>query len=85
VAANPFAVRRWRDKMKAIVRGAVAKSDLIIMKLPITLSVISGKIVGQSKVLQYSTGAAEYFNSVHWEPHTSSEFSLSVAFRTFFV
>src|ERR1035441_7721171 len=60
VAAKPVAARRCRDRVKARTLGAVAKNDLLIIWLPITLSVKSARICWPEQVLPYSTGAAEY-------------------------
>ena len=43
-----------------MIGSALAEDDLIINNYHFTLSAKSGRIVGQSRVLQYSTGAAEY-------------------------
>ena len=48
VPAKPVAASRWVAKVKAMIRDAVAKNDLIIKMQPFTLPVKSGRIVGQS-------------------------------------
>jgi hypothetical protein len=49
VPLKPAAANRWKVKMKAMIRGGVARNDLIIEILPLHLSVKTGRIVGQSR------------------------------------
>jgi hypothetical protein len=60
VPAKPVAARRWAAKVKAMIRDAVAKNDLIIKMQPFTLSVKARRIGWPEQMLQHSTGAAEY-------------------------
>src|SRR5690349_10429654 len=60
VPVKPVAAKIWITKKKAIVRGTWDRDALIIRMLQFTLLVKTGRVVGQSRDCDVSTGAAEY-------------------------
>ena len=74
VPLKPIAAQRWRIKMKAMIRGDLARDDLVIKALPLHLIGEDGEDCWPEQVLQHPAGAAGYSNLVHWNLAPSSEF-----------
>src|ERR1035441_8340691 len=84
VAAKPVAARRWTDKVKAIIRDAMARNDLIIIELPpTTYRWNRGGSLARADAAVFDR-SSRILNSVHWNLGPSSEFFYIVPFRTFF-
>src|SRR5260370_27558940 len=60
VPVKPNAAKRWRPKMKVMIRGDVARDNLIIEMLPLHLIGENGEDCWPEWVTQHSTGASEY-------------------------
>src|ERR1019366_3288547 len=83
VAAKPVAARRWRDKVKAIIRDAMAKNDFIIGCTQPPYRWNRGGTLARADTAIFDR-SSRILNSVHWDLGPSSEFFLIVPFRTFF-